>query len=402
MKIGIIKEGKKTIDRRVPFTPENAREILERFEGAEVGFEPSEIRCFSDSDYLKQGISKLNKLSSCDLLFGIKEVPPSQLVEGKTYFFFSHTIKKQPYNRELLRTVLAKNIRLVDYELLTDPSGQRIIAFGRYAGIVGAYNGLIAYGERYKLYRLKPAHQCLDIIEMISELKKITLPPIKIVLTGRGRVSRGCVETLRHTGIRQVSPQEYLSNTFSEPVFTQLESRNYIRRSDGKPLDVQAYYQDPAEHESSFGTYARTSDLLISGAYWNPKAPELFSRKDMLSDDFRIRVVADITCDIQGSIPCTLRSTTIEAPVFDYDPESNREAPAYSADRHITVMAVDNLPCELPRDASRDFGRDLIDLVLPSLLGPEQQQLIERATIAANGKLTKRYSYLQDFVDGKE
>jgi hypothetical protein len=338
-------------------------------------------------------------VAGCDVLMGVKEVPVDQLIPNKTYVFFSHTVKKQPANRKLLRAVLNKNITLIDYELLTNEQSERIVAFGRYAGIVGAYNGLLTYGRKHNLYELKPAHECLDMDDMQEEFFKVKkLPAIKMAVTGSGRVAQGALEVLDRMGIRRVSVYDYLYLDFNEPVYAQLRSSDYNRRRDGRVWDTTDFHNNPREYESSFGLFLPVTDLLIACAYWHPEAPKLFSEADTRMPGFRINTIADVTCDIDGSVPTTKRASTIAAPAFDYNPATGELETAYSRPSNITVMAVDNLPCELPRNASRDFGRQLLDNVLPHLLGGDAEQVIARATIAQNGHLLPRYQYLADYA----
>lgn len=399
--IGLIREGKIPIDRRVPLTPNQAKIVMGRFPDVEVVAEKSDIRCYPDREYAKEGIRLVDSLEDCDIIFGVKEVPLELLLPGKTYFFFSHTIKKQPYNRGLLQEILRKNIRLVDYETLTDQTGKRIIAFGRWAGIVGAYNGIWTYGQRYNLFNTRRAHTCFDLEDLWSELTKMTLPPIKIVLTGGGRVAKGAMEVLARLGVRKVTPRQFLEEWFDFPVFVQLNARNYNRRKDDEAFSRNAFYRTPQMFEADFIKYAAVADILIASAFWDPKAPPLFTRQEMLGDDFKISVIADITCDIEGSIPCTKRPSTIEDPLYDYNPCDDQLENPLSDEANITVMAVDNLPCELPRDASTNFGHDLVEKVLPQLLGDDTGGVIERATIARDGALTERFTYLQEYVDGR-
>ena len=401
IKFGIIREGKVPIDKRVPITPEQAREIMEKYDHVQVVCQKSDIRCYDDEDYEKEGIELVDDLSDCDVIFGVKEVPIPNLLANKTFFFFSHTIKEQDYNRDLLQAIVTNKIRLIDYETLVDEHNQRVIAFGRYAGIVGAYNGIWAYGKRYNLFKIRRANECFDLEDLKTEFSKVKLPPIKIVVTGGGRVAKGAMEVLFGMGIRKVTPSDFLSERFNEPVFTQLSSRDYNKRIDGQDFNRHHFFDHPYDYEGDFLKYSRVSDVLIASAYWDPKAPKLFDRKDAVKNDFELRIIADITCDINGSIPSTVRPTTIDDPIYDYNPTEGLEEPALSEEGNITVMAVDNLPCELPRDASRDFGRMLIDNVLDALLCEDEHDLIKNATITQDGVLTDKYNYLQDYLDGK-
>lgn len=401
IKIGLLKEGKVPPDKRVAFTPAQVEEIEQRFGHVKVICQKSSIRCFPDHEYSKLDLSIADDVSDCDILMGIKEVPISQLIPNKTYLFFSHTIKKQPYNRGLLQAVLQKNIRLIDYEGLKDTQGNRLVAFGRFAGIVGAYNGLLTYGKRYNLFQLRRAYDCFDINELKLELRKVNLPPIKIVLTGAGRVGKGAMETLDTAGIRKVNPADFLNKEYHEPVYTQLCSADYHERSAGGHFNREEFHSAPENYISTFSKYTQTAQLLLGGAYWNPKAPVLFTKEQMRSPDFKIRVVADITCDIDGSIPSTKKSSTIENPIYDYDPKTGSLFPPFSDESYITSMAVDNLPCELPRSASEEFGRDLIDRILKPLLTNDKEGIIKRGTVTEDGKLTRQFKYLQDYVNGK-
>lgn len=400
-KIGLIREGKIPIDRRVPLTPVQAKTVMNRFPGVEVVAQTSDIRCYTDKEYEREGIRVVDSLEDCDIVLGVKEVPLDHLIQEKTYFFFSHTIKKQPYNRKLLQEILQRNITLVDYETLTDQTGKRIIAFGRWAGIVGAYNGIWTYGQRYNLFDTRRAYTCFDLDDLWSELSRINLPPIKIVLTGGGRVAKGAMEVLTRLGVRKVTPRQFLEQWFDFPVFVQLNARNYNRRIDGQDFSRNNFFRTPQMFEADFVKYAAVADILIASAYWDPKAPVLFTREDILSDDFKITVIADITCDIEGSIPCTKRPSTIEDPIYDYNPCDDQIENSLSDEANITLMAVDNLPCELPRDASTSFGNDLVERVMPELLGDDARGIIQRATIARQGKLTERFAYLQEYVDGR-
>lgn len=402
LKIGILKEGKIPIDKRVAIIPSQAKLIKEQYPNLDIVAQTSDIRCFSDNDYEKSGIEIVDDVKDCDIIFGVKEVPIKNLLPNKTYFFFSHTIKKQAYNRELLKEVLTKNIKLIDYETLTNADDKRIIAFGRYAGIVGAYNSIWTFGRRYNLFKIRRAHECYDLDDMKSEYEKVILPTIKIVITGGGRVAKGAMEVLMGLGIRRVTPERFATEDFDGPVFTQLNSRDYNIHKEGEEFNRGEFFSKPGYFKSDFHQYAQRADILIACAYWHPNAPVLFTRQEACHRDFKIKIIADVTCDIEGSVPSTIRPATIADPVFDYDPTQGIEAPAFSDEGNITVMSVDNLPCELPRNASQDFGSELMNNVMPCLLGKDPDKIIERATIAKNGKLTSYYEYLQDYVEGKE
>jgi alanine dehydrogenase len=393
IKIGLIREGKVPPDKRVPLTPLQAEEIEQRFPNVKLHCQESEIRCFSDEEYRNMDITVKKDISDCDILMGVKEVPVDQLIDGKTYLFFSHTIKKQPYNKKLLQAILKKKIRLIDYEVIKDKLGNRLVAFGRYAGIVGAYNGLWTYGKRFGHYSVRRAHECFDVNDLKLELRKVKLPPVKIILTGAGRVGKGSMETLDSAGIRK-----FLTKQFEEPVYVQLGSSDYHMRKEGGHFNRDEFHVHPEKYESTFLSFTRVADILMAGAYWNPKAPVLFNRQDMQSADFKIKIIADITCDIEGSIPSTKRASTIADPLYDYDPVTDKEQRPCSNPTYVTVMAVDNLPCELPRSASEEFGQDLINKVIPLLVGQDQDDIIKRATIAEKGNLTTNFKYLEDYI----
>ncbi|WP_347160293.1 NAD(P)-dependent oxidoreductase [Pontibacter chitinilyticus] len=399
LKIGIIKEGKIPVDKRVPLTPKKCEEALQAFPGMEIAVQPSDIRCFADTEYYELHIPLQQDLSDCDILMGVKEVPLDELIPQKTYFFFSHTIKKQPHNAKLLRAILDKHITLIDYETLTTQQGQRVVAFGRYAGIVGAYNGILTYGKKWSLFDLKPAYLCHEMEDMQEEYFKVKLPPIKIAVTGGGRVAGGAMEVLDKMGIKKVSVFDYLYKQFTEPVYAQLHSGDYNSRPDVEVWDSPDFYTNPHLYKSTFRKFTRVTDLLLACAYWHPCAPKLFTEEETREPDFRINTIADITCDVNGSIPTTKQATTILQPAYDYNRQTGELEPAYTSRANITVMAVDNLPCELPRNASRDFGRHLIDNVFPHLFNDDAAGVLHRGTIAKDGKLTERYSYLQEYAD---
>jgi len=398
--LGILAETKIPPDKRVPVTPVQVDIIEELFPNVKVVVQSSISRCFKDSEYSYLQIPLKDDVSDCDILMGVKEVKVDKLISDKTYMFFSHVGKKQPYNRNLLRAILEKNITLIDYEYLTRPNGSRIVAFGYWAGIIGAYNALRARGDSTNYFSLKPAHDCCDLDEMYAGLRKIKLKPIKILITGGGRVATGALETLNTLKIKQVTYKEFLNETYNEPVMCQLEPIHYVKRKDDGPFDIQHFYANPTEYESIFKPYQYVTDIYMACHFWDPKSPKFITVDDFRDPKFNISVVADISCDINGPIASTIRASNIEEPFYDYNPQTGKVESAFSSDTNITVMAVDNLPGELPRNASRDFGRDLIKHVFPALFGTDDDGIIERATIAKSGKLMPKFAYLQDYVDG--
>lgn len=401
MKFGLIKERKNPPDRRVVFSPEACQTVLKKFPKAQIKVEPSNIRVFTDKEYEDAGITVTSDLSDCDVLLGVKEVPINSLIPNKKYFFFSHTIKKQPYNRELLRAILDKNIELYDHEVITNANGKRLVAFGRYAGIVGAYNGVRAYGLKFDLFELPKAETLPNQQALIDALNRIKLPNIKILLTGKGRVGGGAKEMLDAMNLKQVSVSEYLKSEFNEPVYCQIDVLDYNKRKDGGKATKQDFYNNPHLYESNFMRFAKVTDFYIAGHFYGEGAPYLYTREDAKSPDFNIKVVADVSADIDGPVATTIRASTIADPIYGYDPITEKEV-AYKNPNTIAVMAVDNLPCELPRDASVGFGEMFIKHVIPAFYNDDKDGILERALMTKNGKLTPRYAYLQNYVDGKE
>ena len=399
MKFAIIKERKNPPDRRVVFSPQTLAEARKRFPDAEFVIESSDIRVFSDEDYKKYGFEVKDDVSDADVMIGVKEVPVETLIPNKDYFFFSHTIKKQPYNRDLLRAILDKNIRLYDHETIVGPNGYRLIGFGRYAGLVGAYNGIRALGIRDGLFDLPKVETLADLQEVKSVLDTIKLPAVKILLSGTGKVAKGAKEILDHLGIKEVSDALYLTSEFTEPVYCRVDVMEYAKRKDGKVGERLEFYKDPSEYESNFMPYAKQTDFFIAGHFYGNNAPFLFTRQDAKDPHFRINLVADISCDIDGPVASTIRPSTIEDPFYGYDPVSETEV-AFNAENAIAVMAVDNLPCELPKDASEGFGETFLEHVLPAFFTNDANGILERAKITDAGKLTQKFAYLQDYVDG--
>jgi len=402
MKFAIIKERKNPPDRRVVFSPETLAEAREKFPEAEFVVESSDIRVFPDEAYAKLGFTVTNDVSDADVMIGVKEVPIENLIPNKKYFYFSHTIKKQPYNRKLLKAMLEKNIEMYDHETIVKQSGARLIGFGRYAGLVGAYNGFRALGLRDGLFNLPKVETLADLEEVKAELDKITIPNIKILLTGTGKVAYGAKEILDHLGIKQVSDALYLTSEFTEPVYVMADVMEYAKRKDGKVGDKYKFYKDPTGYESNFMPYAKQTDYFIAGHFYGNNAPYLFTREDAKHPDFRINLVADVSCDIDGPVASTIRPSTIADPFYGYNPQTEQEV-AFDAEGAITVMAVDNLPCELPKDASEGFGETFVEHVIPAFFNNDERGILKRAKITtADGKLTERFKYLQNYVEGKE
>ena len=400
MKIGVIRETKNPPDKRVPLSPEKCAKLKQNFPEIELVVQSSNIRAFKDEEYSELGVNIVQDVSDCDVLLGVKEVKKEELIPNKTYFFFSHTIKEQPYNRDLLQKMLALKIKMIDYEALTYPKNGRILGFGRYAGIVGAYNAFLAFGIKSNSYNLKPANECHDYKELKQELKKVKLPnDYKIIISGDGRVGKGAEEIIHAIGVYEVSPLDFLTSTRNEPIYTQLSIKEYNKRKDGQLFTKDDFYTNPELFESNFKRFSDIGDMYIACHYWDANAPFVFSREDIKADSFKLKIVADISCDIDGPVASTLRPSTIDEPLYGYDSKTESEVD-FMDENAIGVMAVDNLPCELPRDASEDFGNELLTKVLPSIIGEDSDTIIERASICENGKLTSYYSYLQNYVDG--
>lgn len=400
MKFGIIKERKNPPDRRVVFTPTELVKLKEQFPQAEIKVESSDIRVFSDEEYSKLGFEVSNDLTDCDVLIGVKEVPVDALIPNKKYFFFSHTIKKQPYNKKLLVACLEKNIRLIDHETIVNETNHRLIGFGRYAGIVGAYNGFRAFGIKFELFNLPKAETLADKAALVERLRRPMLPPIKIVLTGHGKVGMGAKEILDAMKIKEVSIEDYLTKTFDKPVYTQIDVLDYNKRKDGTVTTKEDFYQNPQEYVSDFERFTKVSDIFMAGHFYGNGAPVILTREMLNAPDNKIKVVADISCDVDGPIACTLRASTIAEPLYGYYPSEGIEVPVNHPGA-VVVMAVDNLPCELPKDASEGFGEMFLEHVIPAFFNSDKDGILERAKITENGQLTARFNYLQDYVDGK-
>lgn len=400
IRIGVIKEGKVPPDFRTPLTPHQCKVLKTMFPHVDVVVQSSPIRTFSDEAYRQEGIEVVEDLSTCDIILGVKEVPIVALIPNKTFLFFSHTIKKQPYNRELLQAILTNRIRLIDYEVIKDKYRSRLIGFGRYAGIVGCYNGFLTYGLKHGVYNLKPAHACADRKEVETELNKVILPPnFRCLVTGFGRVGHGAKEIIDLLPIKEVSPEEYLTQEFNEPIFCQLEAADYYRNLEGE-FDKAAFYANPSEYISMLSQYAAVSDMYIPCHYWDNKAPVLLNQQDFIQHP-RLKVVADISCDIAGPLACTIRPSKIGNAIYGWNPNTNEECD-FLEPHAVAVMAVDNLPCELPKDASEDFGSELLKHVFPRLLGEDPDQIIYRASETTfEGTLNEPFIYLSDYVAGK-
>lgn len=401
MKFGIIKERKNPPDRRVIFSPSELLDLIKRFPNANIKVEASDIRVFSDSEYAEKGFEVSEDITDCDVLIGVKEVPVDDLIPNKKYFFFSHTIKKQAYNRKLLKACVDKNIELYDHETIVNENNARLIGFGRYAGIVGAYNGIRSFGLKYEIFNLPKAETLTNQKDLVAQLKKPFLPPIKIVLSGKGKVALGAKEMLDGMKMKEVSVEDFLSTTYTYPVFTMIDIQDYNIHKEGLAFDKKDFYTNPQNYNSNFERFTEVADIFIAGHFYGNGAPVILSREMLASTKCKIKVVADISCDINGPIASTLRASTIAEPNYGYLPSEDKEVDMFHPGA-IVVMAVDNLPCELPKDASEGFGEMFLEHVIPAFFNGDQNGVLARAKITGDGKLTPRFAYLQDYLDGNE
>ena len=396
MKIGIIKEYKSPPDKRVVFSPEKCVETLQKFPQVEFFIEKSDIRCFSDLEYEEMGLKVVTDLSNCDVLIGVKEVPIEKLIDNKKYFFFSHTIKKQPYNKKLLQQIIKKNIELFDHETIVDNNNNRLIGFGYYAGVIGAYNGLRAYGLKNHTFSIPKAIDLKDRQEFNSILKSLSIPNMKILLTGKGRVGSGTKEVLDFLKIKEVSAQDFINETYNESVYVNIDVLDY-NYSDSIENTVSNFYNYPEKFRSTFSKFLSVSDIYFAGHYHNPKAPKLITLDDIKNPDFNVQVIADISCDIDGPIASTIRPSTIENPTYGFHKEKLVECD-FLDENALAVMAVDNLPCELPRDSSEMFGEMFLKYVIPSFFNNDQENILKNSKITSEGSLTDRFLYLSDYI----
>ena|SRR5579871_1175404 len=396
IRIGLIKEGKIPADNRVALTPAQCKWIHKNAPDIRVVLQSCSHRCFSDKEYAMAGVEIKPTVDDCDILMGIKEVPVDELIAGKTYLFFSHTRKKQRHNQKMFRAILDKKITLIDYECLEHEDGQRILGFGFFAGIVGAHNGIMVYGNRTGAYHLDRVIGKKDFRQLIHTYFGLKLPEIKVAVTGSGRVAHGVLEIMNLLGFIEVDPDEYLERKFSYPVFTQLKGADlYAHKLTGK-YNREDFHHNPQDYLCSFHPYAKVTDILMNGVYWDKNMPRLFEWEHLAEKDFRIKTIADITDDKEGSIPCNLGDVTIEQLVYGVDRTSRQKTAPY-LENSVDMIAIGNLPNELPRDASRYFGEQLIKYVLEDLI-KGNSPVIEKATIVKEGKLTTPFSYLKDYA----
>jgi alanine dehydrogenase len=398
LKIGLIREGKIPQDNRVALIPEHCKWIHSNMQDIKVFIQHSETRSYIDREYQLAGVEVMEDISECDLLLGIKEVPIENLVPGKNYMFFSHTKKLQRYNQKLIQAIAKEKITLIDYECLEHDDGTRIIGFGFFAGIVGAHNGLMAYGQRTGAFHLDRVGTSRTFQQLVNTYFGLKIPPIKITVTGSGRVAHGLLEIMNLIGIHEVEPDQYLDNKFSYPVYVHLKGADLYRSKKDGSYNRNDFHLNPTDYLCIYDRYLSETDILLNGIYWDKDVPRLFEKDEILKSDFKIQTIADVTDDMYGSVPCNLGDSTIEDPVYGVDKMTFAKTAPYLPGS-IDIMAVGNLPNELPRDASRYFGEQLIKYVLPEIIKPTGE-LIERATIMKEGKLTSAFSYMKDYVEG--
>ena len=397
IKIGIIKEGKTPADARVALTPAQCKWIRQNRDDIKVMVQSSAVRCYSDAEYIAAGVAVQDDISECDMMLGIKEVPVDMLVENKTYLFFSHTKKLQPYNQKLLQTIIKKSITLIDYECLEHEDGARIIGFGFFAGIVGAHNGMMAYGNRTGLYKLERVNSNKNLQYLIHTYFGLKLPEVKIAVTGSGRVAHGVLEIMNLMGIHEVEPEDFLEREYKYPVYVHLKGGDlYEHKTTGK-YNRTDFHEHPENYNCTFHKFLSQTDILMNGIYWEQKIPRLFELDAISNSDFRIKTIADITDDMGGSVPCNLGDSTITNPVYGVDKNTFAKTEPY-ADNAVDIMAVGNLPNEMPRDASRYFGEQLIKHVFADLFDGKESRLINHATIVKAGELNVGYEYMREYA----
>lgn len=403
MKIGLIRETKVPEDNRVALTPKHLAELQRSFPQDDFVVQASETRAYSDEAYRNAGVQVAENVDDCDILFGIKETDIRTLIPNKHYFFFGHIAKMQAYNRPLLQTLMAKRITFSDYEYLVDDDNQRVCAFGWWAGVVGTYYTLRGYGLRHHLYELPKPDKHFTLEKLTQALKSVELPHIKLLVTGNGRVSHGAQYLLEALNATRLTEEQFLADGHVNRLsFCAVDANRLVARNDDGAFSWEHFTQNPTAYHSDFMRWARQADVLVCAHFWAPEAPVYLSQEDLADPTLRIRFIGDVTCDIQGSIKSTLRASTHAEPYYDYNPATGQEEPAFSNDSNISVMAVDTCPNALALDTSAYFGDMLMQHVLTPLLKREHSNIIQRATILEDGKLTPHFAYLEPFAKGEQ
>jgi saccharopine dehydrogenase (NAD+, L-lysine-forming) len=432
LRVGIRREDKSRWERRVPIVPSHAGDLAHQH-GIAFHVQPSPIRVFSEDEYRAAGVTVEEDLAQCPVIFAVKEIPTRFFEPGKTYVFFSHVIKGQPYNMPMLRRLVDLGCNLIDYERVVDDDGRRLIFFGRYAGIAGALETLHALGQRLAwegvpnpFERLRHAHEYHDVAAAQEDVARAAeairtegipeaVQPLIIGVTGYGNVAHGAWEILDLLPIQPIAPAKVplvRSNESSRPTIyaaTFCEEHLVEPISNVGRFDLQDYYAHPERYRGVFERFAPFLTAVVNAIYWDARYPRLIT-KAYLKQLFagtkpRLRVIGDISCDIEGSMECTVAATTPDNPVFVYNPATETVTSGVAGDG-VVVMAVDILPSELPRDASTDFSRVLLPFV-PAIAGADYSQPFEqldlppeikRAMIVYHGELTPAYCHLAEFL----
>ena len=445
-RLGIRREDMYAWERRVPLTPQDAKELVEAH-GLEIVVQSSPKRVFSDEEYRQAGIEVEENLSSCPVIFGIKEIPIPVLEHGRTYVFFSHTIKGQSYNMPMLSRLLELSCTLIDYEKVTDKNGHRLIFFGNYAGLAGMIETLWAFGKRLSWEGIanpfEQVKRALDypdleaakeaICKVGDEIAKVGLPdsitPLVLGIVGYGNVSRGAQEILNLLPTEEIAPGELAalggcSNTLdllhppskakaasNKVLYTVIfKEQDTVKPIDsGSPFDLQEYYDHPERYCGIFERYLPYLSALVNCIYWEPIYPRLFPKQTVRElyrgSKPRLKVIGDISCDVEGAIECTVKVTEPDNPVYVYDPVADCAIDGIEGNGPV-VMAVEILPSELPRESSAYFS-NVLKAYVPAItkadytgdfasceLPPE----IKRAVIAYRGKLTPAYRYIEQYL----
>ena len=398
--IGIVRESRND-EKRTPLVPEHIKKYKESNPNINFIIQPSKNRCFSDEEYELSGAIINENLNECSIIFGVKEIDSNILINNRTYLFFSHTFKinKQQKNieknkKDLLLSILNKKITLIDYENIRGKNGTRCLGFGRFAGIVGCYNTLNLLLKVHGKQSLASAYKINDYERLVLNLKNLYFPKTKILVTGDGRVAKGVIELLNQTNIKAVSKKDFLEKKFDQPIFCNLETKDYVTNNSSTNFNLEHFINNPQDYSSSALQYLKETNILISAHYWDPSSPKIFENED-LKDLQNLKIVGDITCDINGSVPTTIRSTTIEEPNYWIERYNLKEIDENNDG--IAVMAVDNLPSELPRDSSTEFSEGIINEVLPFLLKEDDGRILN-GTITTDGSFLEKYNYLNDYI----
>ncbi len=431
-RIGIRHEDKYVMERRVALPPDTVKELIKQ--GLEVFVERSPKRIFKDQEFVEAGATVAHSLSQSPVIFGVKEIPPAWFEEGKTYIFFSHVIKGQPYNMPMLRAMMEKKCSLIDYEKIADENGKRLIFFGRFAGLAGMINSLWSFGERMKTLGIetpftgiKQSHTYNSLAEAEAAVRQAgeiiktqglpeSLVPFTIGFTGYGNVSQGAQHIANILPTIEITPSEllqlkergiYSGKIIYKVVFKEEDLSEHIDPQ-GK-FELQDYYRHPEKYKNQFEKYPPHLSILMNCMYWDERYPRILTKnyieKLYQQGNMKLQVVGDVTCDPDGSIEFTHKGTNIEDPVFVYNPLDRKPTMGFKGDG-ILVMAVDILPSELPREASESFGHALIrfvpaiatanyDLDFDKIALPHE---IKRAMILHKGKLTPDYEYIHEYL----